>query len=178
MKITRRLAVRLIPFALVLLTACAVQQDDLRSGFAPSRGLPDPGVVPAGAAVSLVTRETVDASEPGKSFRAELASDLIDSRGEVLVPKSSPAELAVVETTYVDDAARFLSLALLHVTVKGRRYSVAPADEPNARVILGSALGAIGSSGSVEVTTSGPKVSVPRQTTLTFRLDQPVKLVT
>ena len=125
-----------------------------------------PGVIPAGTTFAVRANETIASSEPGKSYLAEVAQDIVDQNGAVLIPKGSPAELAVVATDSGGvTGTRTMQLALRSMTINGRRMNVSSetaesrgtegigknrrtAEAVGGGALLGTLLGAIAGGGS------------------------------
>jgi hypothetical protein len=88
----------------------------------------EPGVIPTGTALSVRTNQTISSSETGKTFTAEIAQDITNQSGEVLVPKGSPAELVILETDSGGAVGtRTVELGLRSVTVGGKKLDVTSA---------------------------------------------------
>jgi len=111
-------------------------------------------VVPAKTTITVRTTERVEAKNPteNKSYSAVVDSDVADATGRVLIPRGSLAKLILCEATH-----NTVVLDLESIEVNGRRYPVATNSE--AVAIPG-----------------GSKGSLPSQTPVTFRLDEPVNL--
>jgi hypothetical protein len=125
-----------------------------------------PGVIPAGTTFAVRANEQVNSREPGKTYSAEVAQDIVDQNGKMLVPKGSPAELAVIETNSGGvTGTRTMELALRSVTVNGKRMNVTSdtteqrgtaglgknrrtAEAVGGGAVLGTLLGAIVGGGS------------------------------
>jgi hypothetical protein len=163
------------------------------------------GTIPAGTVIRVRTNETIDANNaaPGRMFTAVVAQNATDRYGNVVVPKGSPAELAVRGVS-----KHKLSLDLATVTPRGRTYAVVsspgtiygakkPGIGKNKRTAkfmgggaaAGSVIGAIAGGGTgalvgglvgagagagAQTLTRGKSVHVPAESTLTFRLEQPL----
>jgi hypothetical protein len=88
-------------------------------------------VLPAGTHIAVRTNENIDSSTASQStrYQAEVADDVKGGNGEVLIPKGSPAELVVRNTSNGGTvSSRELTLDLDSVTVNGRRYVVSTED--------------------------------------------------
>jgi hypothetical protein len=125
-----------------------------------------PGVIPAGTTFAVRANEQVSSSEAGRTYSAQVAQDIVDQNGAMLIPKGSAAELAVVETDSGGvTGTRTMQLALRSVTVNGRRMSVSSetaeergtdglgknrrtAEAVGGGAVLGTLLGAIVGGGS------------------------------
>jgi hypothetical protein len=89
-----------------------------------------PNVIPSGTMISILTNEPISAREPGKTYMAALAQDIVDGNGKVLAPKASPAELVIVETNSGGAVGtRSMELAVRSLTVNGRKLTVTTAEE-------------------------------------------------
>ena len=88
----------------------------------------DPNYIPPGTDFAVRVNENIETNEPGRTFRAEVAQDIVDRSGSIIVPRGSEAELVVVA---VDSGGavgtRTVSLGVNSVTVRGRKYDVATA---------------------------------------------------
>lgn len=86
-----------------------------------------PGVIPAGTALSVRLNETIDSSQPieGRAFSGEVVREIVDSSGAALVPQGSPAQVYVYdfEKGGTLDASR-AKMGVRSLTVGGRTYSV------------------------------------------------------
>lgn len=86
----------------------------------------DPNYIPPGTDFAVRVNENIETNEPGRTFMAEVAQDIVDRSGGIIVPRGSSAELIVVA---VDSGGavgtRTVSLGVNSVTVRGRKYDVA-----------------------------------------------------
>jgi hypothetical protein len=163
-------------------------------------------MIPAGTQLDIRTNERIDARDgtsTGRDYDAEVANDIVNERGDVLVPRGSDAQLSVFRADNNE-----LVLGVRSLEVNGRRYSVQSGDitrEGNEGLganrttakhvgggaLLGTLVGAVaggakgaavgaavGAAGgaAVQVLTKGREVNVPAETILTFRLDEPLRL--
>lgn len=84
--------------------------------------------IPAGTAFAVCANQTISSSEAGRTFSAQVAQDITNQSGELLVPKGSPAELVILETSGGGAVGtRTVELGLRSVTVQGRRHEVTTA---------------------------------------------------
>lgn len=87
-----------------------------------------PGFLPAGTTVSVRTNEPIDANtaQVGQTYSAQVANDIIQPDGTVLVPQGSPAQLAVMNVAQggVLQSGQ-VQLGLQSITVNARTYMVA-----------------------------------------------------
>jgi len=172
-------------------------------------------ILPVGTELWVRTTGTInsrDASE-NQVFPASIDRDVLDSSGNVLIPRGSAAELVVRDATggsYRESSNLILDVQA--VFVNGQRFLISTEDLSqrgtgrqglggNRRTgefvgggtALGSLLGAIAGGGKgaligalagaaagagAQVLTKGNEVRVPSETTLTFRIDQPVYMNT
>lgn len=80
------------------------------------------GAVPAGAEMAIRVNETIDTQDAGGVYRAEVAQDIQDGSGRVVIPRGAPAELTVVRAQSGGEVgSRAIELALRSVTVDGRK---------------------------------------------------------
>jgi len=155
-----------------------------------------------------VTNENIDSktASEGQTYSAQVNSDVIDSSGQVTIPRGSIVELAIRRAT---TDGNDLTLDVDSVTVGGTRYLVSTGDltqkggtglganKKTAIMVgggaavgtligailgggkgaaIGAAVGAGAGVGGV-VLTRGKEVNVPAETILNFRLDQDLSLV-
>lgn len=211
-----RLTHWLLPISILAIgTGCAATSQQTRRTAPPPPGPAQTGstqsdVVPAGTELSIRVNQEISTREAGGSFTAQMAQDVVNQNGQVLIPKGSPVKLAVSEvSTGGVTGTRTMSLSLQSVTINGReRQASSQTEEQRGReglgrnrrtaemagggAALGALLGAIAGGGSgaaagaaigaaggatAQVLTRGDEVRVPAETVLTFKLDQPMHLV-
>ena len=84
-------------------------------------------VLPAGTEIEVLTNENIDSSsaKEGQTFRADVAENITNSSGQVVIPKGSEAELVIrkVNTGGVTGTPE-VTLDLQSIKVGGRRYTV------------------------------------------------------
>ncbi len=84
--------------------------------------------IPAGT--NLAIRADQDIKEQdvsrGMTYQAEIAKDVMDPNGNIIIPRGTPAQLSVVDTKPNNNSnnTRDLALALNSVNVNGRNYMV------------------------------------------------------
>lgn len=122
--------------AAVLAFGCSTSQltrTDQNRPTAPTSGTVqadtnDPNYIPPGTNFAVRVNEAIESNEPGKRFMAEVAQDIVDRSGRVIVPRGSAAELVVVAVNSGGTVGtRTVSLGVDSVTVRGRKYNVATA---------------------------------------------------
>ena len=88
-------------------------------------------VLPAGTELEVLTNENIDSStaKEGQTFRADVAENIMNSSGQVVIPKGSEAELVIrkVSTGGVTGTPE-VTLDLQSIKVGGRRYTVSAED--------------------------------------------------
>ena len=88
----------------------------------------EPGVIAAGTAFAVRTNQEINSDQAGQTFSAEVAQDIQNRSGEVLVPKGSPAELVILETDSGGvTGTHKVALGLRSVTVNGKKRAVTTA---------------------------------------------------
>ena len=168
-------------------------------------------VLPAGTEIAVLTNQTIDSktAAEGQTFPADVAEDVTNSAGQVVIPKGSEAELVIrkISSGGVTGSPE-ATLDLQSVKVGGHRYTVNTQDVEekaaggmgaNRRTaemvgggaVLGTLIGAIagggkgaaigaaagaGAGAGAQILTKGKSVHVPAETTLRFKLDQPLRL--
>lgn len=86
-------------------------------------------LIPANSHLVLRTHEGIDASaEMDQSFYAEVAKDVFDASGRVMIPSGSPAKLVVMRTENIDKVTGMpeLVLGLRSIMVNGQDYGLSP----------------------------------------------------
>jgi hypothetical protein len=164
-------------------------------------------VLPPGTEVALLTNQRIDSRDvvEGQTFSAQLAQDVRDNDGSVVIPRGSDATLVTRRVEGNGD----ITLDVDSISVGGRRYRVSTEDQElqnrrdgiggNKRTgqfvgggaIFGAIIGAIagggkgaaigavagaGAGAGTQIITQGKEVHVPAETVLRFRLDRPLKL--
>ena len=115
----------------VLLAGCA---QDRTGGPAPSTVTRPPAItvngapntIPAGTTLEVRTNETIASSNAeGRTYQADIATEVVDSQGKVLIPKGSQVELVVLEAKEKEGVrGATLQLGMRSVTVGGSTYLV------------------------------------------------------
>jgi len=83
---------------------------------------PPPAVIPEGTSITIRTNENINTSDAGSTYSAELRDDVLDPNGQVLIPRHTPARIAVVNTS--ENGGKDLRLALQSIRVNGHSYRV------------------------------------------------------
>ena len=88
--------------------------------------------LPAGTQITVLTNENINSenAQEGATYPAEVASNVTNSSGQVLIPKGSQAELIIrnVQQAGKVMGTNELALDLQSITVDGRRYDVSTQD--------------------------------------------------
>jgi hypothetical protein len=164
-------------------------------------------VLSPGTVMAVLTNERIDSHEvvEGQTFSAQMAEDIRNNDGSVIIPRGSDATLITRRVEANGD----LTLDVQSITLGGRRYRVSTADQelenhrdgvgPNKRTgqfvgggaVVGAIIGAMAGGGrgaaigavagasvgaTAQVVTQGKEVHVPAETVLRFRLDRPLHL--
>jgi len=99
--------------------------------------------LPAGTEIPVLSDETIDSSRAaeGQGFAAEVRKDVLDTSGDVGIPRGSSAQLVILSASKGGRirGASDLSLTLGSVTVGGQRYEV---DAGNLQRVGKSGVGA------------------------------------
>lgn len=112
---------------LLVLGGCSMKNESANTTApqTPVRVASDRQMIPSGTSFAVRANQTIETSQAGGVFAAEIAQDIENSRGELLVPKGSPAELQVVQVTSGGTVGTpTMELALRSLTVNGTRYNV------------------------------------------------------
>ena len=118
---------------ILALTGCAERNSrSSQPPFGPpviAVSAPD-GVIPAGTSLGIRTIETISSrtAVEGRTYAAEISQDVVNGSGRVLIPKGSPARIAIIQTR---DSGKItgaeVQFALRTVTVNGKDYEVSSA---------------------------------------------------
>src|SRR5581483_10068685 len=88
--------------------------------------------LPAGSQITVMTNEAIDSSSAreNQTYNADVAENVMNSAGQVVIPKGSEAELVVRRVTSAGTVtgSNDLALDLQSVKVNGRRYMVSTED--------------------------------------------------
>jgi hypothetical protein len=172
----------------------------------PPNGWNHAGTLPPGTEVVVSTIDRIDVrhADPRQHFLATVASDIRDSNGNVVIPRGSNAHLIAQEVgggeialdlraVYVNGQRYVLNsedMTGAHPR-EGLGANGRTGKFVGGSALLGGILGAVAGGGkgaaigalaggaagaTAEVLTRGPALKIPPETTLSFRLDQPVYL--
>lgn len=117
--------------AQVPLPATQVYPSTYVSSTAPVASVAQTGTmsIPTNSHLVFRTHEGINTnSAMDQSFYAEVAKDVFDSSGQVLIPSGSPAKLVVIRTEKVDKVTGMpeLVLGLRSIMVSGKSYGLSP----------------------------------------------------
>ena len=92
----------------------------------PTRvNMSEPGVIAAGSTLVIRANQTISTQQAGGVYAGEVAEDVQDQSGRVLVPKGSPAELVVLQASSGGTVGSpSLALGVRSITVNGRKHSI------------------------------------------------------
>ena len=169
--------------------------------------------LPAGTQIRIRTEETIDSGKAveGQVFAAEVARNVTDKDGDVVIPKGANAQLVILSAS---KGGKFkgtsdLVLDLKAVSIDGRMYELdttnvsrkgkdgVGANKRTAKfggtgAAIGAVIGAIAGGGKgaaigagagagagvlTQVITKGGSIRVPAESVLTFRLEEPLRVV-
>lgn len=127
-KLTRGILV-LTAATVILAMGCASRTSRTTAPSGPIvASTAEPGVIPAGTTFAIRTNEAITSEQPGKTYSAQVAQDIEDQFGRLLVPRGSQAQLVVVQTTEGGTVGTpSMELAIRSVTISGRTYPIATA---------------------------------------------------
>jgi hypothetical protein len=85
-----------------------------------------PNTIPAGTRLEVRTNEPINSTHPeGRTYQGDIATEVVDSEGKVLLPKGSQVELVILEAKEKSGIkGASLQLGLRSVTVNGQTYLV------------------------------------------------------
>ncbi len=85
----------------------------------------EPGVIPAGATLVIRTNQVISTEQAGGTYTGEVAENVQDQSGRLLVPKGSVAELVVLQASGGGAVGSpSLALGVRSITVNGRQYAI------------------------------------------------------
>lgn len=181
-----------------------------RSNHAPA-GSARAATIPAGTEIAVMTNQNIESANanPGQVYSADIANNITDTNGNVVVPKGSPAELVLRDVNGGGvGGTRDMAVDLQSIKVGDRRYMVESntveekgreglgankrtAEYVGGGTVLGTLIGAAAGGGKgaaigavsgaaagagTQVLTRGKAVRIPAETTMRFRLEQPLRL--
>jgi hypothetical protein len=99
--------------------------------------------LPAGTEITVMSNQEIDSASgtEGQTFPADVAADVTNASGQVVIPKGSEAELVIrrVQASGTVTGSSDLALDLQSIKVAGRRYTVSTDDvEQKGRAGLGT----------------------------------------
>jgi len=108
----------------------------------PAR-LPATVTLPVGTEIAVLTNDAIDSktANEGQTFQADVAENVTNAAGAVVIPKGSEAELIIRKVTSPGavTGASELALDLQSIKVGGRRYTISTTDvEQTGREGLGT----------------------------------------
>ncbi len=123
--------------AVALLLGTAVAQITQTAPTGPETVNAANNVIPVETQISIRTNQAIQGDKntigAGETYSAEIAQDIQGANGQLLVPKGSPATLAVVPVNNSGVAGKIegnqVALALQSITVNGRTFNVQTASQ-------------------------------------------------
>lgn len=144
----------------------------------------EPNVIPIGTSIVVRSLDTVKTARAFRTtvYEGNVASDIVNQSGSVLVPKGSPVEMVVRSIPYLGPGGvgmTDLALDLRAITINGKRYRVetSATEKPGAGGLRVNEHAAkpVGSE-ETRILTAGRRIDVPRDTLLEFQTDEPIQL--
>ena len=122
----KKVSIAIIATLCVIVSACATRTATTTAPAGPvTAATTERGVIPEGTSFAIRTNETITSDQAGQTFSAQVEQDIMDQNGRLLVPKGSPATLAVVETQGGGPVGtKNMELAIRSITVRGRTYNI------------------------------------------------------
>ncbi|HTB19435.1 MAG TPA: hypothetical protein VK708_15045 [Bryobacteraceae bacterium] len=172
----------------------------------PKAGWSRSSTIAAGAEIMVRTIDAIDVRrpDPRQHFLASIEKDVLDSDGRVAIPRGSSAHLIAHDVGNGEIAIDLRSVSVqgkryilnsVNITGVRARDGLGANKRTGTFVgggaLLGTVLGAIAGGGKgaaigalaggaagagTQVLTRGPKLQIPSETVLSFRMDQPVYL--
>src|SRR6266436_1226239 len=157
----------------------------------------DAMVVPEGTEIVVRTNEAIDSTtaNEGQSFSGTVQNSVLSADGETLIPKGSDVSLVValgLDSINIQGQRYFVNSETVE---RGNDQGIGKNRRTGKYVgggaVLGTLLGAIAgggkgaaigavagaaAGGTAQVLTKGKEVKIPAETTLRFRIDQPLNL--
>jgi hypothetical protein len=116
---------------LATLSGCAMRDTQSSSGTTVPSGpvvasTNRTNVIPSGTQLVIRTNQNIQTTQAGQTFDAEVARDIQNESGKILVPKGSRAELVVMDATSGGAVGTAkLELGIQSITIEGKKYNVA-----------------------------------------------------
>ncbi len=194
------------PVASIAPSPSLVERGYVDSDVEPATGWNRASTIPAGTEMLVRTIDRIDVRhpDPRQHFLASVERDVLDSNGRVAIPRGALAhliahdvgngEIAIDLRSVNVNGRRYIlnSANITGVHVRdGLGANKSTGKFVGSGALLGTVLGAIAGGGrgaaigalaggaagaGTQVLTRGPKLHVPSETVLSFRLDQPVYL--
>lgn len=124
----KRVSAAIVSATLLLAAGCATTRTANTVPSGPVRAdTTSAGLIPSGTTLVVRANEAISSTEGGtsRSYQAEIAQDIVDQNGNILIRRGSPAELAIAQN---DNGGRVstasMELVLRSITVDGRRQAV------------------------------------------------------
>ena len=91
-------------------------------------------VIPTGTQLQVRTNQAIDSkvASAGQTFSAEIANDVTDESGRVVIPRGSPAALVIKQASAGKVKSNSLVLDMQSISVQGKEYDVETADVSEA----------------------------------------------
>lgn len=182
----RHLIFGLAPLTLLSSSSCIAADNAGLISIGPVHTVTlEPGVVRPGTALVVRTKDAVRTSRAYRStvYFANVAEDILDQNGAVLIPRESPVDLVVRSLPYLGPGGvgmTVLTLDVGAVTVSSVRYPVESADDTPGAGGIGVDRGAAkwvgGDEAASQVVTRGRRINVPAETLLAFQIQAPIRL--
>jgi hypothetical protein len=123
----------------ILLAGCSQNRSTTTSGGSTSTVARPPAItvsgggpntIPAGATLEVRTNEQISSAHPeGRTYQADIATEVRDELGNVLLPRGASVELVILEATEKSGVkGANLQLGMRSVTVEGQTYLVVSED--------------------------------------------------
>ena len=116
--------------AVAILSSCSSRDRTAAGGSASQppaiRVTGSPNTIPAGTRLDVRTDEPISSAQgEGKTYNAQIETDVVGPDGKVLLPRDSPVELIVLEAKQKSGVrGAGLQLGMRSVTVNGQSYLV------------------------------------------------------
>jgi hypothetical protein len=120
--------------------------------------------IPRHTKVRVLTTESIETqSGDGRVFHGKVAKDVFGGNGNVLIPKGSNVELMV--KSLADDR---LVLDLNSIETNNEQFQA----ESSREAMPDASVAGAGAVGGVQISTSGERIEVPKDSLVTFRLNE------
>jgi len=126
----KHLAIFCTAAGLAAFSGCAMRDSHANTTTAPSGPVVattgSTNVIPSGTQLVIRTNQAIETTQPGQTYEAQVARDIQNEHGALLVPRGSPVQLVVMDASSGGAVGTSqLELGIQSITMNGRSYAIA-----------------------------------------------------